>query len=354
MVHHRLVLSACALVGVMAVVACSSSSDAPLESAPLDDAGAPPIEASASPPVDAAPADADADAADSSPPRPVLNVDRSMPRRHDTTFTAKQADATATQSLGTQAAYLDTRVAPVGKLVVYLHGASDAALASCTNGEVANLLAPKGFHVFLPCYNSYYGVANCGADIGGCRKEAFEGKDDSAAITIAPPDAIEPRVIAALTYLSVQDPGGGWAYFLQNGQPYWPDIIIAGHSHGASSAGFIGTIRPADRVVMLSGPLDSNQAWLKAPPVTPINRFYGFTHTTDPQHPGHLVSFEDMMLPGAATSVDGAVAPYGGSHRLQTSLATTDGHGSTTPGGASPKVAGAYVYAPVWATMFGR
>ncbi len=151
-----------------------------------------------------------------------------------------------------------------------------------------------------------------------------------------------------------QDPGGDWGYFLEGGKPYWPDIIIAGHSHGASSAGFIGTIRPASRVVMLSGPLDSGQAWLKVKPVTPIDRFYGFTHAADAQHAGHLVSFADMMLPGAPASVDGAAAPYGNSHRLQSSATVTDGHGSTTPSGASPKVAGAYVYAPVWATMFGR
>ena len=160
--------------------------------------------------------------------------------------------------------------------------------------------------------------------------------------------------MAAIGYLMKQDPGGDWGYFLEGGKPYWPDIIIAGHSHGASSAGFIGTIRPASRVVMLSGPLDSGQAWLKVKPVTPIDRFYGFTHAADAQHAGHLVSFADMMLPGAPASVDGAAAPYGNSHRLQSSATVTDGHGSTTPSGASPKVAGAYVYAPVWATMFGR
>jgi hypothetical protein len=105
---------------------------------------------------------------------------------------------------------------------------------------------------------------------------------------------------------------------------------------------------------MLSGPLDTNQAWLKAPPVTSIDRFYAFTHTADEQHAGHLVSFEAMKLPGAPVSVDGAAAPYGNSHRLKSSAATTNGHGSTAPGGASPKVGAAYAYAPVWKTLFGR
>ena len=100
------------------------------------------------------------DAAGAAVPRRAIKVDATDPRRHDFTFTAKQADAAATQSLGTQGAYLDTRVKPAGKLVVYLHGASAAALANCANGEVATLLATKGFHVFTPCYNSYFGVAN--------------------------------------------------------------------------------------------------------------------------------------------------------------------------------------------------
>ena len=218
-----------ALAGVAAIAACSSTSSAPAAS-PGPDAEVVPVDA-ASPTVpqeDASgPADASAgDAADAAVPRRAIKVDATDPRRHDFTFTAKQADAAATQSLGTQGAYLDTRVKPAGKLVVYLHGASAAALANCANGEVATLLATEGFH--------------------------------------------------------------------------------------------------------------------------------GFTHAADPQHAGHLVSFQDLNVPGAPTSVDGASAPYGNSHRLQSSARVTDGHGSTTPGGTSPKVAGAYVYAPVWATMFGR
>ncbi len=215
-----------ALAGVAAIAACSSTSSAPAAS-PVPDAEVVPVDA-ASPtvPREDASGPADASAGDAAVPRRAIKVDATDPRRHDFTFTAKQADAAATQSLGTQGAYLDTRVKPTGKLVVYLHGASAAALANCANGAVATLLATKGFH--------------------------------------------------------------------------------------------------------------------------------GFTHAADPQHAGHLASFQDLNVPGAPTSVDGASAPYGNSHRLQSSATVTDGHGSTTPGGASPKVAGAYVYAPVWATMFGR
>lgn len=288
-----------------------------------------------------------------------LAVDTTNPKLTTVTFKANQADTKAVESLGTQGGYLDTRVKPVGKLVVFLHGAGAAAPASCTNTEVASVLTAKGFHVFLPCYNSYYGVGACGSDIGGCRREAFEGKDVSPVISIAPSDAIEPRIVAAMTYLAGQNPGGDWSYFLHDGQPYWPDIIIAGISHGASSAGLIAKIRPVDRAVMLSGPLDTNQAWLGLPSLTPSDRIFGFTHTLDTQHAGHLAAFETMKLPGVPTTVDGVAAPYGGTHRLMTSAmpnpnTAAGGHGSTAPGNASPKAGSTYVFAPVWATLFGR
>ncbi len=346
------------LVLAALLMGCGASGDAP---AALPDSAAPPVS-----PVDAgadvAARDAgrspDAGASDAGARRP-LAVDRTDPKATAVTFKANVADPTATQSLGTQGAYVDTRVAPAGKLVVFLHGAAASAPASCTSAEVANMLTAKGFHVLLPCYNSYYGVGICGADIGGCRREAFEGKDLSPAIAIAPADAIEPRIVAALQYMMKQHPAGDWGYYLQDGQPYWPDIIISGISHGASSAGLIAKIRPVDRAVMHSGPLDTDQAWLALPSLTPPSRIYGFTHTSDVQHAGHLAAFQTLQLPGAAVSVDGAAAPYGGSHRLQTSAIpvpnTSDGgHSSTAPGGASPKVGGAYVHAAVWAAMYGR
>jgi len=58
-------------------------------------------------------------------------------------------------------------VAPVGKLVVYLHGAG--APATCGSPTHQQILAGMGFHTIGPCYVADYGVGNCGSDIGGCR-----------------------------------------------------------------------------------------------------------------------------------------------------------------------------------------
>lgn len=279
-------------------------------------------------------------------------VDVSDPKLWEFQFKADDADAAATLALGTQQAQLDTTVTPVGKLVVYLHGAG--APETCGSGAHGRELARMGFHVMQPCYVSDYGVNNCGDDIGGCRLEAFEGVDHHAFIEITPPDSIETRVVKGLEYVQAMHPGGDWQYFIVDGKPRWSEIIISGISHGASSSGVVGMARAVDRAVMLSGPLDSDQAWLKGVPLTPIDRFYGFTHTGDDQHMGHLKSFGDMMLPGQPVVVDGAAPPYDGSHRLVSSAPTGDGHGSTQAGGASPKdPQDAYLFLPVWRTMYG-
>jgi hypothetical protein len=281
------------------------------------------------------------------------NVDRTAPQLFEIRFKANVADPTATAVLADQLGYLDTRVAPAGKLVVHLHGAGTPT-GSCGSAEHSQVLAGMGFHVFNPCYLADYGVANCGADIGGCRLEAFEGIDHHTLINVTPGNSIEQRVVKGLAHLVTRNPQGDWGYFLDGAKPRWSAIIISGLSHGASSAGLIGIYRVVDRVVMLSGPLDTNQAWLERAPLTPIDRFYGFTHTGDDQHAGHLAAFTDMNLPGAPVAVDGATAPYAGSHRLVSSAATSDGHGSTQAGGSSPRSGSAYLFLPVWRVMYGR
>jgi hypothetical protein len=281
---------------------------------------------------------------------PGPNVDTSDPQLYETSFTPDAADPDATEVLGTQLAFLDTRVAPRGLLVVYLHGAG--VPSTCGSNAHGEMLAGLGFHVLSPCYRSDYGVANCGDDIEGCRLEAFEGVDHHPFIDITPPNSIEVRVARGLAYVEAQNPEGDWTYFLDGDKPRWSRIVISGISHGASSAGVIGLHRLVHRVVSLSGPLDTGQAWLKKPPMTPIDRFFAFSHTSDAQHAGHLQSFEDMGLPGEPTSVDGASPPYGGSHRLISSADTQDGHGATQAGGSSPMVGNEYAYLPVWTTMY--
>lgn len=313
------------------------------DAAPIDAENTPDTALDA--PADAA-LDAPADAA--AGPR----VDRTAPQLYALTFRANDADPAARLALGTETAYLDTRVAPRGTLVVYLHGAG--APTTCGSNEHERVLSSWGFHVLGPCYVSDYGVGNCGADIGGCRLEAFDGVDRHPFVNIPPADAIETRVLRALALLQRRNPAGDWQWFIDGDRPRWSSIIISGISHGASSSGVIAQVRPVARAVMLSGPLDTGQAWLTRTGVTPAASFWGLTHMADPQHTGHVAAFASLGLPGALTDLGATAAPYGGSHRLMSRAATTDGHGSTQAGGSSPRdAAGRYLFEPAWRAMYG-
>ena len=284
-------------------------------------------------------------------PDPGPDVDLTDPQLYDVDFTPDEADPAADERLGTQHAMLDTQVTPLGYLVVFLHGAGDPG--NCGSTAHLEMLAGLGFHTLSPCYHSGYGVGNCGNDIEGCRLEAFEGVDHHDLIDVAPANSIETRVTKGLEYLQTQVPAGDWTYFIDGGTPRWDRIIITGSSHGASSSGVIGLHREVVRVVSLAGPLDSNQPWLSSSGLTPKSEYWGFTHTGDGQHPGHLAAYEALGLPGAPTNVDDVAPPYDGSHRLFSDLSSvSNGHGAVTAGGASPMNGGEWVYLPVWTTMY--
>ena len=282
---------------------------------------------------------------------PTLNVDRGNPQLYAFQFTPEKADRQATEALNTQLAFLDTRVAPRGKLVVYLHGAGSFEV--CGSREHGVMLSRLGFHVFSPCYRSDYGVQNCGDDIAGCRLEAFEGKDRHPFINITRANSIEGRVVAGLRLMQQLNPAGDWQFFLDGDEPRWDKIIISGISHGASTAGVIGKNRSVDRVVMLSGPFDTGQAWLTAPSQTPLDRFIGFTHADDRQHPGHLEAFAQMGLPGAPVLIDTAEPPFAGTHRLVSRAPTDNAHRAMEASAPSPRDGDNYVYEPVWRYLYG-
>jgi hypothetical protein len=144
-------------------------------------------------------------------------------------------------------------------------------------------------------------------------------------------------------------------------RPAWDHIIIAGHSHGASSAGLIGKVRRVDRVVMLSGPFDNRGGapapWTRLTPATPIDRYFVFSHVHEEQYPQHVKAWE-TLAPGPLVSVDGAAPPYANAHRLVTALVPPAGknpHGVTAAGAASPRaVDGRYQLEPVFRYLFGR
>ncbi len=254
------------------------------------------------------------------------------------------------------------------KLVVYLVGANGKPVGS---RPMLQLLARLGFRVVCPMYATDYNIVRLCAREGGadedCHKkarlEAFEGSDLSPHIEISRANSAEERVARFIADLAKTDRDGGWGAFLDGDKPKWSQMIVAGHSHGASSAGLIGKVRRVHRVVMLSGPFDNRDdqpvSWTRMDSVTPLDRFFGFSHAKEEQHQVHLKDWEAMKLGtlGAPASVDDGKPPFGDSHQLVTALppqGNASPHGTTTAGPATPRNPdGTYRFEPVWKYLFG-
>lgn len=293
---------------------------------------------------------ADGGGADASVPSGPV-VDRSDPRLYDHALDPVELDPTVADSLELQFALLDTRAEPLGKLVFFLPGANNRPADWRAHGR---LLASLGFHVVIPHYDNRWGSA-CSGMGGSCnvdtRWEALTGEPVSSVIDVSRADSAEGRVLVMLAHLAAAHPGGDWGYYLDAvGALRDEHVIIAGISHGATSAGLFGARRAFHRVVMHSGGFGG----VGATPATPIAEFYGLSHTDDEQHTGHLASWASAGMLGAPTSVDDAAPPYGGARQLITSIANSYPHCSVAVHGSSPRDAGGdFLFAPAWRALYG-
>jgi hypothetical protein len=289
------------------------------------------------------------------------------PAASERSLVPAELDPAAAAYPAPQYAYLDAEAKPLGRLVVYLVGARNPPERGRAMGA---WLAAQGFHVLVPGYANDYDIRKLCEGVtpesdpdchGKLRQEAFEGVDHSPHIAIARADSLEARVGRMLERLAKTEPAAGWSKFAARALPRWEQITVAGHSHGSSSAAFIGKIRRVERVVMLSGPFDNRASepatWTRRRSLTPPDRAWGFSHTKEEQHPGHLKNWKALGLPGKLVDVEQVPPPFGQSHQLVTSLepkAEQSAHGMTTAGKSSPRSAdGQYRFTPVWRYLFG-
>jgi hypothetical protein len=261
-----------------------------------------------------------------------------------------------------QNASVDTRVAPQGKLMIWLMGHNDA-LFERVNGY--------GIHAIQVSYaNKWFGTLcqpspKDSQARGNVRLEAAIGEDVSDEITIPEPDGMTQRSLQFVRWLAKENPQGRWEQFLsEDGQTLrWDKVIIAGSSHGATTAARFAKHQRVDRVVMLCGPRDQDQDWQALPSATPPSRYFGFSHVLDGGWTGnhYCRSWELLGLHhyGQIVNVDEASPPYGHSRRL-ISAADVGGdaqkaHSAVTPGRGSPRDAkGQFLYEPVWDYLFNQ
>lgn len=260
-----------------------------------------------------------------------------------------------------QDASVDTRVAPQGRLVVWLMGPS---------GPLFERLNSYGLHAIRVHYANgwfaQFGKEPPPADdlfLGKIRLEAATGEDVSEAVSIPKPDGMMERARQFVLWLAKENPQGRWEQFLSPDRQSlrWDRVIVSGASHGATTAARFAKHRRVDRVVMFCGPRDQCERWQALPSATPGNRFFGFSHVLDGGWTGHHYdrSWELMGLQqlGPIVDVDQVPPPYGNTRRLITAADVKRdakrAHGCVTPGGSAVKdAAGAYRHEAVWRYLF--
>ena len=262
----------------------------------------------------------------------------------------------------TEHANVDTRVAPQGKLVVWLMG---------YNAALFERLNRYGLHAIQVSYaNGWFAKLNkepAPTDtqyLGNIRLEATTGIDASEAVSIPKPDSMMERAFQFVKWLAKTNPEGSWDYFLTpDGTGLnWEKVIISGASHGASSSARFAIQQRVDRCVMFCGPRDQYESWQGLNSATAPNRFFGYSHVLDGGWSGDHYPRSWILLGlnkfGPIVNTDEATPPYGHSRRL---ITTGDvkgdaarAHGYVTPNVKnSPRdAAGNYTQDAVWRYLF--
>ncbi len=257
-------------------------------------------------------------------------------------------------------AAVDTRVAPQGKLVIWLMG---------YNEPLFERLNSYGLHAIQVSYaNKWFGILcrpqpQDAQARGNVRLEAATGQDFSRELELQPADGMMQRTLKMVQWLATENPQGRWEQFLdESGQGIrWDKVIISGSSHGSTTAARFAKHTRVDRVVMLCGPRDQDQDWQAGDSATPANRYFGFSHVLDGGWSGdhYCRSWEMLGLHqyGPIVNVDQATAPFANSRRLISAADVGQdanrAHSSVTPGKASPQNEdGAFLFESVWKYLY--
>jgi pimeloyl-ACP methyl ester carboxylesterase len=186
--------------------------------------------------------------------------------------------------------------------------------------------AERGHHAIGLAYPNTDGVNELCATMPSptcqedARVEVITGTPRSALVNVNVANSIDNRLRAVLATLDTRFPTEGWDSYLANGEPRWDRVIVAGHSQGGGHAAMIARLRVVSRAILFSS--TEPAPWTSTMFATPRSRLFGFAHRSEPGYAGITASWNLMQLAGPIMSVDGAAAPVGGSHQLQTAVAT--------------------------------
>lgn len=256
-------------------------------------------------------------------------------------------------------ASVDTRVKPRGKLMIWLMG---------HNSELFDRVNSYGIHAIQVHYaNKWFSICCQEKPVGehcrgNIRLEAATGIDFSKDVDIPKPDGMMERSFQLVKHLAKKNPQGKWDYFLNKEGTglRWDDVIIAGASHGSTTASRFAKYQKVSRVVAFCGPRDQFQDWQKLPSATPKNRYFGFSHLLDGGWTGdhYCRSWEllGMHQYGPIVDVDKTRYPFENTRRLVTDFDVKGNagraHSSVLPGRSAFKQKNVYQHEKVWEYLF--
>lgn len=250
-----------------------------------------------------------------------------------------QTDSSIETVHGPHIAMYDPQSASRHQLFLFLVGTGNKAESSLT---IDNVFAGWGYHVISLDYENNVLAASCAhssdsSTFGRYRAAIVTGAPVSKKIKIDPANSILNRLQKLLVFLTKNNPDGGWEEFVNNGQPVWSRIIVAGHSQGSGHAAYIGKLFSVERVLMFSGPqdymddLNEPAPWLARKSATPSSRFFAFLNVKDPFNVHHQIAncavLMEMPKPDAFMVKPGATIE--GDHHILINDFPARYHGST-------------------------
>lgn len=194
------------------------------------------------------------------------------------------------------------------------------------------------------------------------RLEKIDGVDRSDKINVTPSNSIKNRLLKFLQYLAARHPADGWDLYIEGGAVRWDNVIVSGQSQGGGQAAMLAKIHLVARVAMFGSITDAvgslrglAPSWESTPGATPPERYFGFAHQRDNfwsaiQRGWIALGLEPF---GPIVNVDGERPPFGGTHRLTTSVACINPIAANCAHTTviTPKLSSQFL--PVWEYMLG-
>jgi hypothetical protein len=115
------------------------------------------------------------------------------------------------------------------------------------------------------------------------RRKRIYGEGDFSYIKDEPQDAIVPRLLKLLLWLSKNDAKGNWSNYLNSdgSKPNWKNIAVSGQSQGGGMSQFIAQQESVARVISFSGGWDYANSkekkianWYYNKSVTPMEKWF--------------------------------------------------------------------------------